>query len=128
MASQGLGFFPQRRDDGTFSVAARYRVTADAAGVAESVRAMLDHWLRKKTDVDRVDLRSEFATLPHVETVDSPDTGDIIVVFDGLATSVLWKGLMVEMVREAEAIEGLAFAGFWDLVNGRPHPASIPDR
>lgn len=114
--------FPHRREDGTFSVAIRYRLPA--AGIAVAIRSALDAWLTKKVDVHRVDMEKEFASLPHV---DIEDSGDVLIVFDGLRTSVLWKGLMVEVAREMEPIEGAEFAGFWDLVTGRPHPGSVRD-
>ena len=114
--------FPQRRDDGTFSVAIRYRVPAGDPEVVDSLRSALARWLAEKTDVHHVDLKTEFAVVPHVDVEES---GDVLVVFDGLPTSFLWKGLMVEASRELELIDGADFAGFWDLVTGRPHPASV---
>ena len=114
--------FPQRRDDGTFSVAIRYQVPAAETGVPDAIRGALGRWLAKKVDVHHVDLEKEFAVPPHVDVKES---GDVLVVFDGLRTSFLWKGLMVEVAREMEPIEGAVFVGFWDLVTGRPHPGSV---
>jgi hypothetical protein len=114
--------FPQRRDDGTFSVGIKYRVPADDPGVIDSIREALAQWLQKKTDVHHVDMQTEFSEVPYIEVDES---GDVLVVLNGLRTSYIWKGLMAEVFREMESINRAELAGVLDLVTGRPHPASI---
>lgn len=100
----------------------KYRVPADDPGVIDSIRETLAQWLQKETDVYHIDMRTEFSDDPYVKVDES---GDVAIVLNGLRTSYIWRGLMVEVVREMESIEGAKFAGFWDRVTGRPHAASV---
>jgi hypothetical protein len=47
------------------------------------------------------------------------------VVFDGRPGSQLWKGLLVDLTRDLTSEGSVALTGFWDLVAGHPHPASL---
>jgi hypothetical protein len=112
--------FPSRREDGTFSVAIRYSVSTDEA--VSAVRCRITGWIERKSERDDLDIATELAQPPSVEVIDAQT---IQVVFDGRPTSILWKGLMIEVAQELSTIDGLERLGFWDLVTGLPHPASI---
>ncbi|MFI9386342.1 hypothetical protein [Kutzneria sp. NPDC052558] len=111
--------FPQRRNDGTFTVAVRYAVP-DVASLP-AMREALDGWLQQKTGGHDRTLLSEFATRPHLDSVDA---GTVQVVLDCLASAALWKGFMIEITKTLDDSPGVTRLGFWDLVSGQPHPAS----
>jgi hypothetical protein len=114
--------FPQRRGDGSFSVAVRYMLADSAA--ERALRQAVASWIQRKEEADHVDVGGEFVLPPRVEVV---DRSCVQVVFDCPRNAVLWKGLMVELVRELDGIGRVRRTGFWDLVTGLPHPASIVD-
>jgi len=111
--------FPRTRDDGSFTVAAR--LTLSTADAHEVVRRQLTQWITRHSD-DSHDLLLELSSLPRIEPID-PTTVD--VVFDGRPGSQLWKGLLVDLTRDLTSEGSVALTGFWDLVAGHPHPASL---
>jgi hypothetical protein len=112
--------FPRKRADGTFSVAIRYSLSRDEAITAAQDR--INGWMERKSERDNLDVTTELARPPVVDVIDAQT---MQVVFDCRSTSTLWKGLMVELSRELSTINGMERLGFWDLVTGFAHPASI---
>lgn len=112
--------FPRRRDDGSFSVAIRYAILRDEA--VTTARDHVEAWVRMKEGIDLPALREEFTQVPHVELLDG---STLDVVFECSSSATLWKGLMIELAGELRTINGIRRSGFWDLVTGRPHPASL---
>jgi hypothetical protein len=112
--------FPHQRDDGSFTVAARFAVSG--ADTTESVRRRLAAWVSARNADWPDGLLGDFFSPPEIHQA-GPDTLD--VVFEGRPGSRMWKGWMVDLTRELRSVEGTAFAGFWDLVTGRSHPASV---
>lgn len=111
--------FPRERDDGSFTVAARF--TVPNADARDLIRQRVSTWVAGRVEREQVDVLADLSSLPRVEEVDS-STAD--VVFEGRPGSRLWKGFMVELTQELSDGQA-AFVGFWDLVAGKPHPASV---
>jgi hypothetical protein len=109
--------FPERRQDGTFTVLARLSVERPDAvrGVTERLRRIIEERTRGDTTL----LLRDFSSLPRVESL-SATTVD--VTFDGLANSALWKDWVVALIRGLEDLPGVRFLAFRDLVSGREHP------
>jgi hypothetical protein len=84
----------------------------------------LDDWIERKVTVDHVDMDSEFTTPPQVSAV---DVSVLQIIFECTSNAFLWKGLMVELARELDMVDGIERVGFWDLVAGAAHPASVRD-
>ena len=112
--------FPKRRADGSFSVAVRYAVLQGDA--IQGVRDRVAGWVERKETVDHLDVAAEFIRPPYVDVLDS---SVMQVVFDCVPPSALWKGLMVELASELNTVNGIKRLGFWDLVAGVVHPASV---
>lgn len=112
--------FPQTRDDGSFSVAARLRL--NGVGAHDLVSRQVAEWITRQADSEHVDLLTELSSLPRIEQID-PTTVDVI--FEGRPGFPLWKGLLVDLTRELTSEGSATLIGFWDLVAGHPHPASI---
>ena len=113
--------FPHKRSDGNFSVAIRYLLF----GGDTAIRAIQEHvntWAESKKSRDGLDLAAELEFPPRVELVD-PQT--IQIVFECRSSAFLWKGLMVELAGELRTVDGIERLGFWDLVTGIAHPASL---
>jgi|SRR5579859_2817245 len=72
----------------------------------------------RPTTIYSLDLSSP----PRIEQID-PTTVDVIV--EEQPGSRLWKGLLVDLTRDPTSQESAALTGFWDLVTGQPHPASL---
>jgi hypothetical protein len=114
--------FPQRRHDGSFSVAARFSAGSDDA--LKAARDYVAAWLDRKTGNEHVNFGEEFRRPIRVEPVGKHGFD---IVFDCHPHSVMWKGWMVELTQRVRWIPGITFQGFWDLVSGAPHPASVPE-
>jgi hypothetical protein len=112
--------FPQRRADGSFSVAARFRISD--GGTLQAFQKSIDEWVQVKRHQDGIDVSTELAGAPSVELVDSQT---VQIVLHCRSSSKLWKGLLVEIVKQVRTFDGVAFIGFWDVVTGRAHPASV---
>jgi hypothetical protein len=112
--------FPRTRDDGGVTVAARLRL--NGVGAHDLVSRQAAEWITRQTDSEHVDLLTELSSLPRIEQID-PTTVDVI--FDGRPGSPLWKGLLIDLTRELTSQGSATLIGFWDLVAGHPHPASI---
>ena len=104
--------WPQQREDGTRSVAARFRC-ADRSFVA-IVQLCVVAWIEEKEADASVGIRRDFDVLPWIEVRDR-DTID--VVFDSRPDSRLWKGWMVQLVQQIRS-SGADLLGFCDLVGG----------
>ena len=87
-----------------------------------AARDRINGWIERKNERDNLDVTTELAHPPSVDVIDAQT---MQVVFDGRSTSTLWKGLIVELARELGTINGIERLGFWDLVTGFAHPASI---
>ena len=111
--------FPRKRDDGSFTVAARLTLTT--AEAHEVVRRQLTQWIIRHND-DGHDLLLDLSSLPRIEPIDPPT---VDVVFEGRPGSQLWKGLLVDLTRTLTSEGSVDLTGFWDLVAGHPHPASL---
>jgi len=109
--------FPELRDDGTFTVRARFRAQRPDAAVRleQHVRLAVQ---RRTEDRPEIFLR-DFMSLPRVERA-TPETLD--VVFDGRSGSRLWKDWVIALTQEVEMLEGVHFLTFQDGVSGRQHP------
>lgn len=115
--------FPQRLADGSFSVAIRYTVS-DAAAAA-TVRRIISEWINDKRHRDQLDVVAELGSSPTVVLIDSRT---MQIVLNCQPASTLWKGLLVELTRRMDGVQDIKRIGFWDLVTGLAHPASIePD-
>ena len=112
--------FPRRRADGTFTVAVRYAITS--AESTSNMQSTLDRWLRSKVDEHGLNISSEMSGTPQLSMVDADA---VQVVFECVADAVLWKGLLVELTTELDQVPGTTRTGFWDLVAGQAHPASL---
>jgi hypothetical protein len=111
--------FPQRRADGSFSVAIRYLVSQEDA--VRAAQSRVSGWMQRKI-LDGLDVTTEFSQPPRVDRID-PQTMQIVL--NCPQSSVLWKGLMVELAQDLSTIDGIRRLGFWDLVTGLAHPASL---
>jgi hypothetical protein len=116
----GSFLFPQKRADGSFCVAIRFAVLREDA--AREVRERLQDWIEKKEQVDHLDMAEEFTRPPFADVA---EPSSIQIVFEGKPSSTLWKGLMIELARELGSVGGIRRLGFWDLVTGVSHPASV---
>jgi hypothetical protein len=112
--------FPRTREDGSFTVAARF--TLSQADAADLVSRQLGEWITQQNSTEHVDLLADLSSLPRIELVD-PTTVDLI--FEGRPGSQLWKGLLVDLTKQLTSRAPATLIGFWDLVAGRPHPASV---
>jgi len=112
--------FPRRRAGGSFSVAIRYAVSD--SGAVQVAQERISSWIGRKKSGNNLDIATELASPPKTDLIDSQT---MQVVFDCRSSSALWKGLMVELAQELSTIGGIERLGFWDLVTGLPHPASI---
>ena len=112
--------FPQLRANGSLSVAIRYSMS-DRDTIRAAQRVIAD-WIQSKLDLNHYDVVGDLGQAPTVNVVD-PET--IQVVLDCQSSSTLWKGFMIELTIELDKIPGTRRLGFWDLVAGQPHPASI---
>jgi hypothetical protein len=119
ISAMATALFPHKREDGSFAVAARFAVSG--TNTAESIRQRAAAWVSTRTADGPASLLADFSSLPEVQQA-SPDTLD--VVFDDRPGSRRWKDWMVALTQELTSVDGAAFVGFWDLVTGRPHPAS----
>lgn len=112
--------FPELRDDGTLSVAARYTVPNE-----ESVRrleAVVSEWNQGAAGRG-IDLLAELSTLPHVAR---RERLVVDVVFQGKRGSRRWKDWMVAVTKVVRStLPEVSFESFYDLVAERPHPASL---
>jgi hypothetical protein len=108
--------FPKTRADGTFTVAAQYRI---APGKAESeVAALMEDCLRAVADQYHLNDPTEFRSMPRVE---SRHAGMVEVVFEGAPTARLWKAWMVYAVGAVGRNVGIVCSGFYDRVANAPH-------
>jgi hypothetical protein len=94
---------------------------ANSSGPAH-VQNYINGWIERKNERDDLDVTTELVCPPRLDVIDSQT---MHVVFEGRSSSILWKGLMVELARELSTINGIERLGFWDLVTGQAHPASI---
>lgn len=109
--------FPVTRDDGSFSVEARFR--ADSPTPETGVRAVLARAIAVRTERDHIDFSADFLDEPTIT-----ENGDLInVAFHGRPGSTFWKDWLVALCGDLQtSIAGLHLIGFRDLVSGRPHP------
>lgn len=112
--------FPRTREDGSFTVAARF--TLNQADAADLVRRQLGEWITRHDSTEHVDLLADLSSLPRIELID-PTTVDVI--FEGRPGSQLWKGLLVDLTKQLTSKAPATLISFWDLVAGHPHPASL---
>ena len=112
--------FPCRRADESFSVAIKYTVSRSDA--VRAARHLVNGWIEMKRNRDHLEMATEFTHPPRVDSIDSRT---MQIVLDCRPGSVLWKGLMIELARMLDGVEGIERSGFWDLVTGLAHPASI---
>lgn len=111
--------FPSRRADGGARVSAVFTMSSsDQRGALEDG---LRRWLSRKEEYG-VDLVLDLTENPWLE---DREDGAIQVVFEIQPESVLWKAWLVELTAELSTAAGIKFVGFWDLIAGVPHPASI---
>ena len=104
--------WPQQREDGTRSMAARFRC-ADRSSVA-IVQLCVAAWIEEKEADASVGIRRDFDVLPWIEV---RDRNTLDVVFDSRPDSRLWKGWMVQLVQQIRS-SGADLLGFCDLVGG----------
>jgi hypothetical protein len=109
--------FPRARDDGSITVAARLTLTGTDAYAR--VGQLLTQWSTRHADDD---LLRDLSSPPRIEQID-PTTVDVII--EGRPGSRLWKGLLIDLTRDLTSQGSAALTGFWDLVAGQPHPASL---
>jgi hypothetical protein len=111
--------FPQRREDGSISVAACFS-TADVSNGSQLLR-----WVRTWVeDCDRTcgfDVAKDLGAAPRVEP---RSDGEVRVVFDADADSTLWKDALVRIATAAERESHGRQALFLDLVAARSHAAT----
>ena len=112
--------FPSRRKDGSLSVAARYSVSDTSQ--KKLIQDYVARWTIEKPSRNRAGIRRALVKDPYV--VDRGD-GRLDIVFDGRPGSRVWKDYLLLLVKDVPRVSGIAFEGFWDLVAGTVHPASI---
>ncbi len=113
--------FPSKRDDGTFSVSARFSISEPQ--LRELVEAIVSSWVRKRVSEEDVVIGNDLLSEPRVVGIDAQR---LDVVFEGGPQSRRWKDWMVAVVQElTSSIQGVSFEGFYDLVANAPHPASL---
>lgn len=113
--------FPQRRLDGTASVAARFELEHDAA--AHAVVARVSSWVFDKKAMG-IDITTDLSTEPYVVVGE----GKLDVIFEVLPGSRRWKDWLVLLSQAlSSSVAGIRFACFFDLVADRAHPASTPE-
>jgi hypothetical protein len=112
--------FPQRREDGSLSVASRFSVYD-----ATTVRRVEDYvtgWIHGIAATNHVNLLEDLAVAPYVV---AGEGGIVDVIFDGRPESRRWKDWMVYLTRDLESTTLATFVCFYDRVADAPHPASV---
>ena len=112
--------FPSRRNDGSLSVSARYSVSD--TGQKKLIQDYVAQWTIGRPSRSRDGLRRALVRDPYVvERVD----GRLDIVLDVRPGSRMWKNYMALLVRDVPHLPGITYEGFWDLVTGKVHPASV---
>jgi hypothetical protein len=118
------GLFPQRHDDGTTSVAARFAVAGtSSAEELHNLEVWLSQWVHDRTEIEHLDLLADLSRIPYV--VSNPDKS-FDVCFDGRSDSGRWKDWLVRFVRDFSAsVGGHQPKAFVDRIGNVEHPASL---
>jgi hypothetical protein len=113
--------FPQKRHDGSLTVAPRYSLSREAT--AQRVEDYVAGWGAGIMATRQVDILQDLVTLPRVV---AGGADSVEIVFDVKPGSLRWKDWMVYLTRDLKHwIPGVRFDGFYDLVADVLHPASL---
>lgn len=110
--------WPEKAPDGSVRVAIRLRASRNKRSALEAV---LNEW-REQTS-RRTDLNESLRRDPYL-VPRSDDEFDIVL--EGRSGSKLWRDWLVSLSADIDQKEPeVQREGFWDLVSGKPNPASI---
>ena len=107
--------FPARRDDGTFSVAMRFRAQSTLG--TENVQKRIEEWIALTSELWHRSFGDEFSAVPRAE---SRPEGIVEVTFEGRSGSSFWRDWFVYLCQDLErSFDGLVHVSIQDLVSAR---------
>jgi len=110
--------WPQKRSDGTVSVAVRF--VKARPGIADSIGLCLVDWLEAKASAG-VNVLEDLLGPPTLEPC-AADQTCVEVVFEGRPENRRWRDWLVEFTHVARSLDGVQVDGFHDKVSGVVRP------
>jgi hypothetical protein len=112
--------FPQRREDGSVAVAARFSLQEKEARTA--LESYVSRWSSSYFAEHGIQPLGELSVEPQVMGLDAVT---VDVVFNARPESRLWKDLFLDLVQHVPQGQ-VTFLGFFDVVAQKMHPGSLP--